>query len=209
MLIEIQSPNITAGSDREKLAQMQSYLYILARNLQWAFNALETGSASGNALDAPKSNSHALAKKLITEDQEIVNTYYSIISKRLTDANTVPWSDLGCAEGVAAPSESHGRCTEGGCHYRVSEKSHVYVAFNCSFTFSGETVQINLSAVPEKYRPKQPVHGLCIASDHLVALVSVTPEGQILVEQVHRLDNSESADTTDILWIDGYLDYWT
>lgn len=209
MLFEIQSPNITAASDHEKIAQMQSYLYILARRLQWAFNTLETGTGTENASKTQKSNSPASVKKQITEDQEIVNTLYSIINRRLTEANVVPWSDLGYAEGVAAPREIHGRHAEGGCHYRVSDGNHVYVAFNCSFSFSGEALQVNSSPIPEKYRPKQTIHSLCFANDHMIAQVGINSDGQVIVEWVHQLNDSESSNTTDVLWIDGYLDYWT
>lgn len=44
MPINIQTPNITATSDRERLLQMQRYLYQMASQLNWAFSTIETGT---------------------------------------------------------------------------------------------------------------------------------------------------------------------
>ena len=46
MPITINTPKITATSDRERLQQMQSYLYQMAQQLQWAFDTIETGTGN-------------------------------------------------------------------------------------------------------------------------------------------------------------------
>ena len=51
MSINIRLPNITATNDAGKLAQMQSYMYQLAEQLNWALNTVET-AISGNATPA-------------------------------------------------------------------------------------------------------------------------------------------------------------
>ena len=44
MSVQIKTPNITAATDRERLQQIQSYLYRMANQLQWAFDHLQTGT---------------------------------------------------------------------------------------------------------------------------------------------------------------------
>ena len=54
MSIQIQTPNITATGDAQRLRQIQSYLYRMAQQLQWAFDSLETGGiAPGTAVSSP------------------------------------------------------------------------------------------------------------------------------------------------------------
>lgn len=104
MSIQIQTPNITAGNDRERLQQMQSYLYRMAQQLQWAFDTLETGSnavsqtrilPSQNAQKAASQDTNfAGLKDLIIKSADIVNAYYVQISKRL-EGKYVAQSDFG------------------------------------------------------------------------------------------------------------------
>ena len=94
MSITIQTPNITAASDREKLQQMQSYLYQMAQQLQWAFSTIETGTTgvaqtplqtarSGKNAAADPKTTFAGLKDLIIKSADIVEAYYQTISKRL------------------------------------------------------------------------------------------------------------------------------
>lgn len=80
---------------------MQSYLYRMAQQLQWAFDTLETGdhaggqriSQDGKVTPAQK---HAFAgiKDLIIKSADIVNAYYAVIAKRL-EGVYVAQSDFG------------------------------------------------------------------------------------------------------------------
>lgn len=93
MSVIIETPNITAGNDRERLAQIQSYLYRMAQQLQWAFSTMETGgTGSGAAVrqapsraQAPQNNKATFAgiKDLIIKSSDIVDAYYTEINKRL------------------------------------------------------------------------------------------------------------------------------
>lgn len=106
MSITIQTPNITAQNDREKLLQMQSYLYRMAQQLQWAFSTLETGTTgvpqaaaaqlSGKGQAAPENPKATFAglKDLIIKSAEIVEAYYETISKKL-EGQYVAQSDFG------------------------------------------------------------------------------------------------------------------
>lgn len=104
MSIQIPSPNITASNDRERLQQMQSYLYRMAQQLQWAFDTLETGSnAVSQTRILPSQNAQKAAsqdttfaglKDLIIKSADIVNAYYVQISKRL-EGKYVAQSDFG------------------------------------------------------------------------------------------------------------------
>ena len=104
MSIQIPTPNITASNDRERLQQMQSYLYRMAQQLQWAFDTLETGSnAVSQTRILPSQNAQKAAsqdttfaglKDLIIKSADIVNAYYVQISKRL-DGKYVAQSDFG------------------------------------------------------------------------------------------------------------------
>lgn len=107
MSILIQTPNITAGNDREKLLQIQSYLYQMAQQLQWAFSTIETGGSSGNSqpvVQQSKTTVVAAAqdpnatfagiKDLIIKSGEIVDAYYTEISNRL-EGVYVAQSDFG------------------------------------------------------------------------------------------------------------------
>jgi len=105
--ITIQTPNITAGSDRERLQQIQSYLYQMAQQLQWAFNTIQTGTGYGNGqtvLQQAKttyvtasqdpSTTFAGIKDLIIKSAEIVDAYYEEINSRL-EGTYVAQSDFG------------------------------------------------------------------------------------------------------------------
>lgn len=94
MSVTINTPRITGVTDGEKLGQIQSYLYQMARQLQWAFDTLETGgmgtggtmnsSAGGGKTDTSSStDTFNGLKNLIIKSADIVNAYYAQISRRL------------------------------------------------------------------------------------------------------------------------------
>lgn len=104
MSIQIQTPNITAGSDREKLQQIQSYLYRMAQQLQWAFDTVQAGGSHAvSAATAPQKKTQekedpaetfAGLKNLIIKSADIVNAYYDQINRRLGSVY-VAQSDFG------------------------------------------------------------------------------------------------------------------
>ena len=103
MSIQIQTPNITAADDREALAQIRSYLYRMAQQLQWAFDTLETGGSAGAAAEsslrtgreaADPASTFAGLKGLIIKSADIVEAYTARISQRL-EGQYVARSDFG------------------------------------------------------------------------------------------------------------------
>lgn len=105
MSVQIKTPNITGGTDREKLAQIQSYLFQMARQLQWAFDTIETGAKSagttntntggkGKAAAADPLTTFAGLKNLIIKSADIVEAYYDKINSRL-EGVYVAQSDFG------------------------------------------------------------------------------------------------------------------
>ena len=106
MSIQIKTPNITAGNDRDRLQQIQSYLYQMAQQLQWAFDTLEKNGGSGSAAaivpGGSAGNANSVApkvdfagiKELIIKSADIVNAYSAQIRKRL-EGEYVAQSDFG------------------------------------------------------------------------------------------------------------------
>lgn len=104
MGVQIQTPNITASSDRERLQQIQSYLYKMAQQLQWAFDTIQTGSTSASTMVAvtqqktttrtDPATTFAGIKNLIIKSADIVNAYYEQINKKLSSVY-VAQSDFG------------------------------------------------------------------------------------------------------------------
>lgn len=119
------------------------------------------------------------------------------------------WASLGLADGVSEAVYSYGKKKESGCHWNVANGNHVYVAFDCTFEYSGTRVVINSSAIPEEYRPHRETYVLCPVSNHGLALVSVDTYGYVWVEWVQNLTENARSTTIPVEWIDGYLDYWT
>ena len=104
MGVQIKTPNITAGSDRERLMQIQSYLYQMAQQLQWAFDTIQVSGSSTAAIPAAQqtkqvvqadpASTFAGLKNLIIKSADIVNAYYQQISQRL-EGIYVAQSDFG------------------------------------------------------------------------------------------------------------------
>lgn len=118
------------------------------------------------------------------------------------------WESLGLAEGVKESTYSYGRLKDPGCCYLVSNGNHVYVAFNCAFTYTGSAVKINASAIPTEYRPKHWMCSLCILNDRAIASVSINTNGNIEIEWIQNLLDTVKTGSKEVTWVDGYIDYW-
>ena len=83
MAINITLPKITAGNPNEQMRQMQSYIYQLAEQLNWAFGTLESSSGGSVSPDIKIENSEAMT------DKEVENTFNSIKSLIIKSADIV------------------------------------------------------------------------------------------------------------------------
>lgn len=105
MSFNFRLPNITATSPEGKLQQMQSFLYQTVEQLNWALNAIETGTGSSQVVNqnamtgSSEEKKDAVAsfseiKSLIIKSADIVNAYYEKINARLA-GEYVAQSDFG------------------------------------------------------------------------------------------------------------------
>lgn len=122
------------------------------------------------------------------------------------------WVDLGLSENVTSDvAEDYGRKGV-GCHYRVENGNHIYVAFNCAFTFAGDMIQVNMERLPSEYRPEKDIFSMCAvecsSGGRAIARVIVTPSGKVLVGWVQLITASSSTTSATVKWVDGYIDYW-
>ena len=105
MKIDIRLPNFT-GTDSQKVAQIQSYMIQLAKQLQWAFNTIHNGDSgavsvaqttrtggTANGTQVPVDTFNSL-KSLIIKSADIVNAYYEQCSHRM-EGQYVATSDFG------------------------------------------------------------------------------------------------------------------
>ena len=112
-------PNITATTPEGKLQQMQSFLYQTVEQLNWALNAIESGSSSGYvASQTAKKGGGASSEKdavssfneiksLIIKSADIVNAYYEKINAKLV-GEYVAISDFGAySENTEAAIEAN------------------------------------------------------------------------------------------------------
>ena len=119
------------------------------------------------------------------------------------------WNNLGLSENVADSNSNCGRYNGTGCYYRVcADKKHVYVAFNCSFTYAGTALQVNKDTIPEKYRPKRNAYAMCATGGRAIARILVNDEGNVLVDWIQVITTTETTTSSTVKWIDGYIDYW-
>ena len=130
------------------------------------------------------------------------NAYWEVMS-----ADT-GWVSLGLSSAVSEPSSAHG-IAGSGCFYRVIDKKHVYISFNCSLTYSGETsIVLSGSTIPEEYRPKRYIYSLCTAQNRHVARAYVNTAGNVCVSYMQSLSSGTPTSSCTVGWFDGYLDYW-
>ncbi len=105
MSVNLRLPNITAKSDAEKMTQVQSYLYQLVQELNWALDnvgrsgsvrqSVELSKASGGIVESAEAQATFNdIKSLIIKSADIVNAYYDYINSRLKGVY-VAQSDFG------------------------------------------------------------------------------------------------------------------
>lgn len=90
---DIRLPNITGRTEGEQIAQIKSYLYQFAGQLQWALRTVESGGNNQNVVlqssgvPKPVTNNQAAnfndLKSLIIKSADIVNAYYEKIDALL------------------------------------------------------------------------------------------------------------------------------
>ena len=120
------------------------------------------------------------------------------------------WYNLGLSSNVAESESNAGRWGGTGCYYRVcAGEKHIYVAFNCAFTYSGSAITINAEPIPSAYRPDRNVYALCATGGRAVARILVNKNGYILVDWIQVISSAEQTASSTVKWIDGYIDYWT
>lgn len=93
MKVDIRLPNITATTDSGKLQQVQSYIYQLVEQLNWALENVEgeiqrtavyvKKNGSGSSEEADAQVTFNSLKGLIIKSADIVNAYYEKINARL------------------------------------------------------------------------------------------------------------------------------
>ena len=94
MSTEIRLPNITATTEAGKLQQVQSYLFQLVEQLNFALKSvdsvagsnvvMETGGSTGVKREQETQASFNSIKALIIKSADIVNAYYDVIIERLS-----------------------------------------------------------------------------------------------------------------------------
>lgn len=96
-MIDIRLPEINGATSQEQLAQIRSYLYQFAGQLNWALNTLEKGqsgndhiqvqSGGGSASTNPENDAisnFSDIKSLIIKSADIVEAYYEEIDKMIS-----------------------------------------------------------------------------------------------------------------------------
>ena len=109
------------------------------------------------------------------------------------------WIDLGLNSTVTPSTYTYVGHTpaDSDCCYRVVNGNHVYIAFNCAFTYSGSSIRVNANAIPANLRPKKTAYALCTGTNTIA--ISVNTSGVV---------NIVSTSATAVTWIDGYIDYF-
>lgn len=116
------------------------------------------------------------------------------------------WVELTMSSKASAPTTV---AREGaGCFYRVINENHVYVRFNCAFSFGGSSVNLNSTPIPQGYRPKNNAYALAPVNDRAIARASVASDGYIYVNYVQNMASASTTTSFEATWIDGYIDYW-
>lgn len=93
MGIDLRLPNITAQTPEERINQIQSYVYQLVEQLNWALNTVGEESVRQEAIQVLNGGTEAVStdadktfneiKSLIIKSADIVNSYYDSIKRRL------------------------------------------------------------------------------------------------------------------------------
>lgn len=180
MNADIRLPPQWTGTEKEQLKQAYTYLFQLAQTLQWMFERINPQGV-------------------------ITNTTLKEIK---SSENRSKCEILGLSSLVAKSDYDLGRGNNGTCCYRVINGNHIFVAFNCSFTYSGESITVNASQIPSPYKPARNVYSLCPVANCGIARILVNPSGEVCVDWVHNVASVDVSESFTVDWIDGYIDYW-
>lgn len=126
----------------------------------------------------------------------------------LVEFDDTGWISLGTSDAVSATDASDTGRNGVGCYYRVINGNHVYVAFNVSFTFSGDAVRVNANNIPSALRPSRKAYAMCPVSGRSYARIGANTSGDVVVDWIQDVDSAAETTYASTLWIDGYIDYW-
>lgn len=117
------------------------------------------------------------------------------------------WISLGLNAAVAEATLNTGRNGK-GCFYRVINGNHVYVAFDCSFTYSGAAITVSASQIPAPYKPIRNHYAMNTTNGRGIARCFVNSSGDVRIDHVQNMAAAETTEAFTANWIDGYIDYW-
>ena len=117
------------------------------------------------------------------------------------------WISLGLSGNVEAATSALGRVPT-GCYYRVINGNHVYIAFNCKFSYSGSAIIVNNELLPEELRPARNVYEYRPLGGKYVARILASTSGNVTIEWVQNILSTTETTSRTSGWIDGYIDYW-
>ena len=129
------------------------------------------------------------------------------VSSKWKGRSETPWTSIGLSTLASSATVEAGRHQK-GCYYRVIDENHVYVAFNCAFTYNGTALKISGSSIPSPYKPARSINAYCPTNGRALARVYVDGSGNVYVDHVQSLSASSDTSSYSVTWIDGYIDYW-
>ena len=118
------------------------------------------------------------------------------------------WNAMGFTDAVSVSGSNYGRHENGDCYYRVINKNHVYVAFNCAFSYAGSAIYVNANQIPAEYRPKRNVYSMCAIGGRSMARIVVTSTGHLVIDWVQVISAGSATTSATVNWLDAYIDYW-
>lgn len=118
------------------------------------------------------------------------------------------WANLGFSDKVSASVNPIGRNTDGTCCYRVINENHVYVSFNCAFTYSGNPIKVSGNPIPSQYKPTRYVYATCPTTGRALARIYISTSGDVMIDHVQDVASASPTTSFEAGWIDGYIDYW-
>lgn len=147
------------------------------------------------------------------EDENTIDIAEDLTTKfrGKVDFASEEWVSLGLSDDVddSDPNSRYGRHEGTGCYYRVcAGDKHIYVSFNCMFTYNGTALQINQDPIPEDIRPQRKVFAICATGGRAIARIYVNNDGNIIVDWIQQIATTVETTATTVYWIDGYIDYW-
>lgn len=126
---------------------------------------------------------------------------------RMENGLDTGWQDIGLSSSASLSTLDCARNGK-GCYYKVINENHVYVSFNCAFSYNNALFTLNNIPIPEAYRPKVPVYALCAVNSRGIARAYINTQGYICIDWVQNMASAEQTSSYNANWIDGYIDYW-